>query len=341
MNAVTRRLVVLALFGLALAAPQAQAKDHDAPATLKVGVFGNNMAAIAAFNNGYFADENLTVQFFRVSSSTQQFQALRDGEYDLINTAVDNVANYALNENNPLGASMPVQMIAGTDLGWGLGLFTRPQFTDASQLAGTRITVDAPDSGFAFILYKILSNHGLERGIDYNVVSVGGVFQRFQSLLTNQSDATLLVAGFDTKAELAGMNRLDHVNTIADPYLSTVWAGLRPFLHDNKDVAIRFLRAYLRGVAFVLDPANKATVVSYLVDPTTSAFAAEKIYQAQLKSDGIIADGSMNPVGIYNVLKLREEYNGFDQPQNLFIRSMEAGGLYDTYYLHHAQQSAR
>lgn len=50
---------------------------------------------------------------------------------------------------------------------------------------------------------------------------------------------------------------------------------------------------------------------------------------------------SIERKALYTVLKLREEFNGFDQPQDLKQLSKEKGGVYDLSYLSKALHSNR
>lgn len=150
--------------------------------------------------------------------------------------------------------------------------------------------MDVTDSGFAYVLYKILRIHGLERGVDYEVVSIGGTFQRFQALMAGTIDGTLL-----------------------------------------------FIQAYYKALLWVLDPANREEAISFLVNATTPRALAEQFYETELReSDGLIRDAGIDLQGLLNVLALREEFGGFEQPQDLGFLVTPESGLYDLRYLRRA-----
>lgn len=65
-------------------------------------------------------------------------------------------------------------MVAGLFYGQNLSLAGRAGIASIADFHGGRLGVDAPDSGFAFVLYRMLRDHGLERSVDYEVVSLGG-----------------------------------------------------------------------------------------------------------------------------------------------------------------------
>jgi ABC-type nitrate/sulfonate/bicarbonate transport system substrate-binding protein len=86
---------------IGLTAPAAAAPAPQKHVTM--GVFFKSLPMIVAQKNGFFSKNGLDVTYAQVSSSRQQFKSLADGTYDIVQTAVDNVAAYHLNKNNPLG----------------------------------------------------------------------------------------------------------------------------------------------------------------------------------------------------------------------------------------------
>jgi ABC-type nitrate/sulfonate/bicarbonate transport system substrate-binding protein len=313
------------------------------PATLRVGVFARSLPMLAAEAKGFFARENLTVSFLQVQSSTQQFTSLRDGQYDIVQTAADNVANYRLNDSNPIGARLDVQIFMGQDLGTGLSVVARPGINSIEDLRGKTLSVDAPDSGFAYVLYKILRQHGLERGTDYQIVQTGGVFARYQGLMAGAFDATLLSSGFELRATNAGYPLLESVTAVADPYLSGVSAARQSWMEQNRDVVVRFIRASYDATQWSTDPANREEAIALLMaQPNTSRALAEQLYEEQLDEEtGLIPDLSLDRLGLLNVLELREEFGGFDAAQNLRRLTTPASGLYDLSYRRDAVHDKR
>ncbi len=325
---------------------QAYNNNHTLPATIYLGKFTNTLPVLAAQTKGFYAAENLTVIEEQVTSSTQAYQALNVGSsaggYDILLNSPDNVINYRLNASNPLGTPLDVKAFFGDNYGLNLTLVTRPGITSAADLRGKTVAVDARDSGFAFVLYKILRQYGLERDQDYKVVLAGGGLQRYQALLRGEFEATLLNGGFETRAANAGYVLLNSVCDVAYPYLGGVAAAKTGWLEQNRQVAVRFVRAYYNATEWVLDPANREEAINLLMMPNVSRQVAEELYKLQVQDDvGIIPDLSIERKALYTVLKLREEFNGFDQPQDLKKLSKEKGGIYDLSYLSKALHSNR
>jgi ABC-type nitrate/sulfonate/bicarbonate transport system substrate-binding protein len=339
-------LIALIVASLALSAPASADDDDDndapAPATISVGRFSNPLPVIVAQQKGFYAAENLTVIETQVGSSVDAYRALEagsaNGGYDiLLNSSPDNVANYRLNAGNPLGTRLDIKAFFADNSGLNLTLMARPGITSAADLRGKVVAVDSPTSGFAYVLYKILRQAGLERDVDYTVVAKGTGLQRFQGLLAGEFDATLLNAGFEVRAANAGYVPVATVYDIANPYLGGTAVAKTSWLRQNEDVAVRFTRAYYKATQWSLDPANREEAINLLVTPFVSRAVAEQIYAKQMQAGvGLISDLRINQQALRNVLALRQEFGGFDQPQNLQLLSTPGGGLYTLSYLDEA-----
>jgi len=322
------------LTALSFLLPALAAASPPPPATLNVGFFGRTLPMIAAQARGFFAAEGLTVNFLQIASSTQAFADLRDGRYDLALTSVDNVVNYRLNAGNPLGAILDVKGFFGVDYSNWLTLAGRTGIAGPADFRGKVLAVDAPASGFAYVLYEILARHGLLPGADYQVVSIGGGAQRFQALLAGTVDGTLLNNGFEIRAQAAGRPLFETVFDVADPYQGSVGAAMGPWLAAHPGEAVRFLRAFHAATRWSFDPLNREEAIGLLMtQPNTPRALAERLYAAQLTPQrGLSSTLAVERRGLLSVLQLRERWGGFEQPQNLRRLSSQAGGIYTLRY---------
>jgi ABC-type nitrate/sulfonate/bicarbonate transport system substrate-binding protein len=288
---------------------------------IRLGAFYRSLPMMAAEQHGFYESKNLEVEFGQVKSSTQQFQFLSDGQYDVVQTSPDNTANYRYNQHNPIDMRVDGKGFMGMDYGMLLIVVARPEFESISDLAGHSVSVDATDSGFAYVLYKILANHGLIRGQDYSVVSTGGVYDRYIAMVEEEADfaATLMSGGFETRAANRGYNLLDSVYDIAAPYLG-VWAAAKSdWLNSNHDLAVDFVNAYRGATDWVFDPVNRDACLEMLTNiPNTSDELAEQLYEVQLRPGvGNVPDAGIDPQGVRNVLALRQEFDGFEEDHDL------------------------
>jgi ABC-type nitrate/sulfonate/bicarbonate transport system substrate-binding protein len=305
---------------------------------IRMGVFYQSLPMMVAQDLGYYEREGLEVDYQRVSSSIQQFEYLREDRYDFIQTSPDNVANYRLNEGNPLGGRIASMGFMGMDYGMNLTLVARPEIDGPDQLKGGTVSVDAPFSGFAYVLYKILRQAGLEREADYEVVPTGGVADRYTALLAGEFDGTLLSGGFETRAVSQGYRIVGSVYDIVSPYVGVMACGKDEWLERNTDDAIRFVRASHAATRWCFDPANGDDAVAMLTGlPNTDEVLAAQLYDVQLRDGvGVIRDLGIDPTGIRNVLELRREFDGFETDPDLDGLSTSGGGLYDLRFLEEA-----
>ncbi len=294
--------------------------------TLRLGIFSANVVADWAQERGVFAEHGLAVEQLPVASSPAQFASLTAGEYDAVLTSPDNVATYVLNEGNPLGRRLDLQILRAVDRGGRLSLVGGPGVDSVEALGGRRFAVDVPTSGFAFVGFALLRRAGLEAGRDYEVVTAGATPRRRQLLAAGEFEATLLNAGHEARAVRAGAHVLGVVSDVVRPYLGTVLA-------TRTDVDTPALRALLAAwddaERAVLAPENRAAVTALLAtQPDTDAAIAAQMYETLLDPlHGLCAGGEVEPAAFEAVLRLRADQGGFEGEHDLAALSRPGGGL--------------
>ncbi|MCW2620884.1 MAG: hypothetical protein JWL64_486 [Frankiales bacterium] len=284
--------------------------------TLRLGIFSANVVADWAHEHGVFADHGLVVEQLPVPSSPAQFASLMAGEYDAVLTSPDNVATYVLNEQNPLGRRLDLQILRAIDRGGRLSLVGAPGIVRAADLEGRRFAVDVPTSGFAFVGFALLRSVGLEPGRDYEVVAAGSTPRRRQLLAEGVFDATLLNAGHEARAVRAGAHVLGVVSDVVQPYLGSVLATRA----DVDTPAVRaLLDAWDDAERAVVEPGNRGQVLSLLgALPDTDRETAEQMYATLLDPlHGLILGGGVEPAALEAVLRLRADQGGFEVEHDL------------------------
>jgi ABC-type nitrate/sulfonate/bicarbonate transport system substrate-binding protein len=88
-----------------------------------------------------------------------------------------------------------------------LQLVTVPEVKTYADLKGRQLSMDALTTGYAFVLRKLLEKGGLKPD-EFELVSAGGVQQRFEALLEKKHPGTLLISSLEVAAEGRGFNRL-------------------------------------------------------------------------------------------------------------------------------------
>ena len=105
---------------------------------------------------GFFTELDLNVVYSQVPNSTAAFSSILSGQYDILTATVDNALNYRFNQKQN------VTVLGQLDQGPDLVVASIPSITSFDQLRGKPIIVDSPVSGYAYLLRKVLSAHGLE-----------------------------------------------------------------------------------------------------------------------------------------------------------------------------------
>jgi ABC-type nitrate/sulfonate/bicarbonate transport system substrate-binding protein len=294
--------------------------------TLRLGIFSANIVADWAQEHGVFADHGLVVQQMPVASSPAQFASLLAGEYDAVLTSPDNVATYVLNEHNPLGGRLDLQIVRAVDRGGRLSLVGAQGIERLTDLAGRRFAVDVPTSGFAFVGFALLRGAGLEAGRDYEVVTAGATPRRRQLLADGAFEATLLNAGHEARAVRAGASVLGVVSDVVRPYLGTVLATRADV---DSPALTALLSAWDDAERAVLAPERRADVLALLAgQPDTDPGIAAHMYETLRDPlHGICAGGAVEPDAFEAVLRLRAEQGGFEQEHDLAALARPGGGL--------------
>lgn len=271
---------------------------------LTLGVFSPSVLLDVARSTGRLAAVDLEVTDRPVPSSPAQFAALRDGEYDAVFTSPDNVLAYRFLPANPLGELLDVEIVAGLDRGLGLCLAARPGATDVDELAGGRLGVDVPNSGFAFVAYALLEALGSARE-EFEIVALGSTPKRARALHTGGCDVTVLNAGNELAAQADGCVLLADVAQLG-PYLGTVMARMR----QAPGAA-----AVLRLAAALTDTAGAIVSGELTAQATESAarllgLADPSAHVAVLCDPlrGLITDGGVDPAAVATLVDLRRRF---------------------------------
>ncbi|MGL4241487.1 MAG: ABC transporter substrate-binding protein [Beijerinckiaceae bacterium] len=305
----TRRTVTAGL-GATLFAPAIARAQGARP--LKVVAFAgaSNWPMWIGEAKGFFAAENLAPTLALTPNSRQMASDVFGGTFDIALTSIDNVVAYVEGQGEAqLPGAADFVAFMGVDDGM-LSLMAVPGTAGMAALKGQQVAVDAMTTGFAFVLREALLKSGLKLE-DVQFVAVGGGAQRLQGLNEKKFAATLLNSPLDLIAEANGAVRLAEMRGLIGPYQGISGMARRPWLDQNKALAVSFAKGFRASVAWLADPANKAEAIGILRQrlPNTSPELAERIH-ARLTdpSRGIRRDLSLDRAGIETVLRLRSQF---------------------------------
>jgi len=265
---------------------------------IRLNVFRTDAATVAAKSNGYFAGEGFDVEVTATPNSTDQMRGLSQGKFDIVSTAFDNLLAWSGREGAEIIA---IAQISDKTV---LPIFVRPEIQNWSDLKGKKLAADAVDTAFALVLRRVLLAHGLDmtKG-DYELVALGATGARLESMTRGDTYAGVLNPPFDTKALSAGMRRIGDSKEVLPDYPNTVLAVSRDWAQKNRDTVVAYLRAWLKGMAWVKDPANRAVAIKLI-----GAELKLNPNQAQESVEELSTTGTLNLPGLQIVLDLRNQF---------------------------------
>jgi len=126
-------------------------------------------------------------------------------------------------------------------------------------------------------------------------------------------DGTLTIEPFTSIARAAGFRVLDSSSQLFDSYQGGVVATTRAFAAAHPERVRGFLRAYLKGLEWVLHPENReaatALLAAQMPDIRPQAMAAVMDSLLSPRS-GLTPGGAILPEGMRTVLDLRSRHGG-------------------------------
>jgi ABC-type nitrate/sulfonate/bicarbonate transport system substrate-binding protein len=238
--------------------------------------FSRPITLLAALYKGFFKQHGLTVEADLTRGSVEQIRGLLEGRWDVAHTAADNVMAYVDRE----GVDLFVFAVA--DLGVGQKLIVRPEITSYEGLRGQPLAVDALDTGYAFVLRRMLEQHGLAWG-SYELVPVGSTPQRLQALRDGRVVGALLSSPPDDEFSLLG--------SAAESfplYPGLTAATTRRWASAHPADLLGYTRALLAAARWAADPRNADEAVELIArDQHVDTQTARRRYQLEVESRSI------------------------------------------------------
>lgn len=280
---------------------------------LELSVFpgGFNWPIWVAQEKGYFSRHGVAVTATPIPNSVAQMTSLIEGRSDIAMTAVDNVIAYREDQGEVPVSGKDLMAVMGGDRGF-LSLVSVPEVTNIHQLRGKQVSVDARNTGYAYVLFELMQQGGLVEP-DFEVTKVGGVLQRFNALMERKQAATLLISPFELHAQASGYHVLGTAVDALGAYQGLVAAVRKSWAEQHRAQLIGYIRAYVESVEWLYDPANKAEATQIYLKymPAANPQAAEAAYARLLDArSGFQRKARIDVAGVQEVIRLRERWAG-------------------------------
>ena len=178
---------------------------------------------------------------------------------------------------------------------------------DIAALRGKRLAVDALNTGFSFLLRRMLADYGLGND-DYELVPVGAPGARWAAMQSGDCAASLLNKAIARTAIAEGCCELQPSVDPWKNYQGGVYCGRRDWAAANAETVRGFIRATVAAVEWCLDPAHRAEIPALLIQhlPHMTQAAAEAA--ASDLSSLLLPGLPISREGFQVVLDLRATY---------------------------------
>ena len=268
-----------------------------------------NLPIFAAQSKGWFESNGVSVNLTTTPNSAFQAENLASGKFQIAGTAFDNVVAYQEGQGAvPLTDTDFFAFMGATQVE--LAFITAPTISSYEDIKGQSLALDALSTGFAFCLYEMLAKNGLSKS-DYKMVPVGATPARWESVKAGEHVGTLTIEPFTSIARNQGFKVLDTSTNIFPAYQGGAFAASRKWAAANPDALKGYIRGYLAGLAWTLDPANREEATQILLTnmPEIKPQVAGAVMNSLLSPrSGLTPKGAMLMDGVDTVLDLRSRY---------------------------------
>jgi ABC-type nitrate/sulfonate/bicarbonate transport system substrate-binding protein len=260
----------------------------------------------AALKQGFFARHGLDVQPIVIRGSDRAIQALPGGS----------VYASVLAPDAPMMAAdrgLDAIIVAGNTqrpAHWIMGGKSYRTFAD---LRGATVGTISLTAGTGLVLRHVLKAKGLEYPRDYKLLVIGGTPQLFTALTANQIAAAPLALPLNFAAEELGYHPIGSFMEVFPNFQLTVVTASRSWAEKNRPLLVRYLKAYVRGIRWLLD--NEEAATDYIIKEFNYKPAhGRKAWQYYAGNRAWDYDARVNAEGMKTVIQMTAEQNQIKGP---------------------------
>ena len=123
-----------------------------------------------------------------------------------------------------------------------------PELKKPEQLKGKKVGISRLGGASDFSIRYALTRWGLVPDKDVAIIQVGGEQEEVLALQNKAVDAVILSEPFATVATRAGASMLVDLSQLGVPYTMHGFGARKSYIQANRDITIRFMKAYLEGI---------------------------------------------------------------------------------------------
>ena len=221
-----------------------------------------NLPSWLAIDSGIFARHGLDVTLARTEGSMAQIQDMMADKHQIATTSIDNIIAYAEGQG-PAKLDKPFDMVAFMGVHSGLNsVVTRPEIKTWTDIRGKAVAVDAPNTGYAFVLFRLLERQGLLLDRDYTIAPVGGTEHRMAALKDGRAVAAVMSAPTDLGPRSRATTSWPTAAAELGGYQGSVYGVRRSWAERNEAAMLAFVGAITEAHGLVF--ADKALATKTL-----------------------------------------------------------------------------
>ncbi|KIL49085.1 ABC transporter substrate-binding protein [Jeotgalibacillus campisalis] len=258
-----------------------------------------------ANEKGYFDDYNIEIEFATFANSDDMLPALASGEVDIAG-GISSASFF-----NAIAQGIDVKIVA--DKGHnvkGKSYFTfvigadkQDEIKDYTDLKGKKVAVSSQNALDEFIYFQMLEHAGLTEN-DVEFVLMPDFGNMLAAIENGSIDAALQIEPLITQGIAKGIHvRFGDATDFAPDAQIAMVLGSPDFIGKEKDVSLRFMTAYLKGVRDYNDAFRKGQDKEEIIDIMTQYTALK---DAAVWEDVFVT--GLNPNGEMYVDNIREQY---------------------------------
>ena len=183
----------------------------------------------------------LDVEMLFVPVSSRAVQAALAGELQFITSA--GVAN--INANMSGGDFVGLTATLNTFV---FKIMSNPELKKPEMLKGKKVGISRLGGASDFSIRYALTRWGLVPDRDVAIIQVGGEQEEVLALQNKAVDAVVLSEPFATLVKRSGFAVLADLSQLGVAYSMHGFGARKSFIQANRDVTIRFMKAYLEGI---------------------------------------------------------------------------------------------
>lgn len=316
-----------------LCAVAAGSATADPLTTVTVGLHGvaSDAPIFIADQKGYFREEGIVVKMTDFQSGAMMVAPLGTGELD-VGAGSPSAGLY-----NAVARGIKIRIVAdkaSSPPGYGATkILVRKDLVDSGRyktlrdLKGLKFAMNAPGVANTATLYDALSSVGL-RYSDVQTVNFPTPMDHVEALKNKSVDASVSVEPAPTIAARIGAATVVATDDqVAPNHEIAVIMYSEAFVAEKRDVAQRFMRAYIRAVRFY----NGALKDGRLAGPNADEVIAILVAYTHVKDPQIYRDVTptgMNPDGFVNAKSLAHDVSFYTE-QGLVKSKIDINSLVD------------